>query len=89
VTWERLLSLELEELVVLLAILAIMIAIAAYIISKIRAKSIQHEPTASELLTKFRELHGRGVLTDTEFRTIKTALSEELKNELKDNSETG
>lgn len=88
-TWERLLSLEPERLVVLFAIMAVMIAIAAYIISKIRSKTIQHEPPASELLTKFREMHCRGVLTDAEFRTIKTALSEELKNELKDNSETG
>ena len=30
-------------------------AIAGYVISKLRGKSVQQEPTASELLTKFRE----------------------------------
>jgi hypothetical protein len=89
VAWERILALAPEELVVSLAILASMIAIAAYIISKIRTKAIQREPHASELLSKFREMHSRGVLTDLEFRTIKTALTEQLKNELKDNGDTG
>jgi len=71
-----------------LALLAIMIAIAAYVISQIRAKTLQREPQASELLSKFREMHSRGVLTDAEFRTIKTALAAQLQKELKDNSET-
>jgi len=88
VTWERFLALEPEWLVVSLALLAIMIAIAAYVISQIRAKTLQREPQASELLSKFREMHSRGVLTDAEFRTIKTALAAQLQKELKDNSET-
>jgi hypothetical protein len=89
VTWDRLFAMEPERLVLSFAGLAIMIAIAAYVISKIRPKTLQHEPPASELLSKFREMHSRGVLTDAEFRTIKTALAEQLKNELKDNSEPG
>lgn len=86
-TWEQFLALE--RLIVSFAILASMIAIAAYVISKIRAKTLQREPTASELLSKFREMHSRGVLTDAEFRTIKTALAVQLQKELNDNSETG
>jgi hypothetical protein len=89
VTWERFLELEPEWLIISFAMLAVMIAIAAYVISKIRPKPIQREPRASELLSKFRELHSRGVLTDAEFRTIKTALAELLKKELSDNSEKG
>ena len=87
-TWEQFRALEPEWLVVSFAVLAIMIAIAAYVISKIRAETLQREPPASELLSKFREMHSRGVLTDAEFRTIKTALAEQLQKELKDNSET-
>jgi uncharacterized membrane protein len=89
VTWEQFRALEPEWLVVSFAVLAIMIAIAAYVISKIRAETLQREPRASELLSKFREMHSRGVLTDAEFRTIKTALAEQLQKELNDNSERG
>jgi hypothetical protein len=88
-TWESFLALEPEKIVISFAVLAMMIAVAIYVISKIRTKTLQREPHASELLSKFREMHSRGVLTDAEFRTIKTALTELLKQELKDNSETG
>lgn len=87
-TWEQFLALEPEWLVISLALLAIMIAIGAYVISRIRDKTLQREPPASELLSKFREMHSRGVLTDAEFRTIKIALAAQLQKELKDNSET-
>jgi hypothetical protein len=89
VTWESFLALEPERLVISIAILAMMIAVAAYVISKLRSKTLQRELHASELLSKFREMHSKGVLSDAEFRTIKTALTELLKRELKDNSETG
>jgi uncharacterized protein HemY len=89
VTWEQLRAMEPERLILSFAILAIMTAIAAYVILKIRAKTLQREPRASELRSKFREMHSRGVLTDAEFRTIKTALEEQLPKELNDNSERG
>ena len=88
-TWDQLRALEPERFVISFALLAIMVAIAAYFISKIRAKTLQREPRASELLSKFREMHSRGVLTDAEFRTIKTALAELLQKELSNNSERG
>ena len=88
-SWERFLAMEPEGLVVSLALLAILIAIVTYLISKIRAKTLQREPPACELLSKFSELHSRGELTDAEFRTIKTTLTLQLQKELKDNSETG
>ncbi len=88
VTWNRLLALQPDGMIISLALLAIMIAVAVYVILKIRPKTLQHEPPASELLSKFREMHSRGVLTDAEFRTIKTTLAEQLQKELNDNSET-
>ena len=57
------------------AALALMTTFAAYFIGKIRAKTLQHEPTALELMSKFRELHSQGELSDAEFRTIKTILA--------------
>jgi uncharacterized membrane protein len=71
------------------AALAILVAIGIYLAGKIRAKAVQKEPSASELLTKFREMHSRGVLSDEEFRTIKTTLTERLQTELRDKDKTG
>jgi hypothetical protein len=89
VTWDQLRALEPERLVISFALLAIMVAVAAFVISKIRSNTLQREPPASELLSKFREMHSRGVLTDAEFRTIKTALAVQIQDELNNNSETG
>ncbi len=77
------------ELVFWATIVAIGVAVAAYVIKKIRAEAVQQEPGASELLSKFRDLHSKGELTDAEFRTIKTTLAARLQEELKDNGETG
>jgi uncharacterized membrane protein len=79
---------HIRQLVLGVAALAILVAIAIYLAEKIRAKTVQKEPTASELLTKFREMHYRGVLSDEEFRTIKTKLTERLQTELKDKGGT-
>lgn len=81
---------SLPELTVLwAAILAILVAIAWYVIDKIRPKPVQKEPEASQLLSKFRDLHTQGELSDEEFRTIKTTLAAQLQDELKGNGEEG
>jgi uncharacterized membrane protein len=76
-----------------LAVWTIAISVAAVLagllVAKTRSGSAQKEPTASEMLSKFREQHSRGELSDEEFRTIKTALAARLEQELKDNGETG
>ncbi len=77
------------ELAFWLAVLAGLVALGAYLIGKIRTEPVQKEPTASELLSKFRESHSKGELSDAEFRTIKTSLAARLQNELRDNGETG
>ena len=85
---DRLLESGAETLVLLAALLAVGIAVAAYVTAKVRAKSAQQEPSAQELLTKFGESHSRGELSDAEFRTIITTLTLQLQAELKDNDET-
>ena len=77
------------KLVIWAAMGAVLIAVAVYVIGKIRAEPAQHEPDASDLISKFRDLHSRGELTDAEFRTIKTTLAGRLQEELKDSDETG
>jgi uncharacterized membrane protein len=80
---------QIQQLVLAIAALAMLVAAGIYLTEKIRAKAVQKEPTASELMTKFREMHSRGVLSDEEFRTIKTTLTERLQAELKAKDETG
>lgn len=87
--WDRFWQSGPEWLVLLIAALAILVAVAWYVIGKIRPKSIQKERWANECLSKFRESHSRGELSDEEFRTIKTNLEARLENELNDNGEKG
>ena len=75
--------------VISVAAVAVLVAVGAYVVGKIHPKTIQREPAASELMSKFRELHSRGELNDAEFRTIKTTLAAQLAQELKDNGERG
>ena len=78
-----------EELVLGLAVLAILIAVAVYIIAKIRPHPAQHEHETHELMAKFRELHSRGGLSDEEYRTIKGSFTEQLRRELNDDDGKG
>jgi uncharacterized membrane protein len=85
----KFLEVQAPQLVFWLAIGAILVAVAIYVRGKIRGQSAQQEPTASELMSKFRELHSKGVLSDAEFRTIKSRLAARLGDEVKDNGEIG
>ncbi len=83
---------HIQQLVVAVAALAILVAIGSIgiqLADRYRAKAVQKEPSSGDLLTKFREMHSRGVLSDEEFRTIKTTLTERLQTELKNKDETG
>lgn len=70
------------------AVIFALLAIAFALLRRWRGGAYDAQPTASELLTKFRELHVRGGLSDDEYRTIKTKLARQLDPELNDNNET-
>ena len=74
---------------VLFAAIAVLTGIGALIVSRFRGGKEDDQPPASELLTKFRELHGQGQLTDQEFRKIKSLLASKLEQELSDRDEQG
>ena len=74
-----------EWLILWLALLAVGVAISYYVIEKIRPKPVQKEPESSKWLSKYRELHAKGGLSDVEFRTIKTTLTAQLQSELRNN----
>ena len=77
------------EVLVSGAALALLIAVVVYAVGKFRGSAEQERLGASELLSKFREVHSEGGLSDEEFRTIKTLLSEKLQRELKKSGEKG
>ncbi len=70
------------RLVISLAILAILSIIGLYFVRRFRGESEDAE-TSSTMLTKFREMRHRGVLSDTEFREIKTLLAEDIRAKVK------
>ena len=83
---------ELRNVSVAIALFAVtitFIAVGIYVVLRLRESAEEDRPPASELLTKFRDLHSRGELTDEEFRTIKTKLIEQLREELNDTDEKG
>ncbi len=59
-------------------------ALAVAAVRRWRGDANDGQPQANELLTKFRELHVRGGLSDDEYRTIKTKLATQLDAELND-----
>ena len=86
---ERFLEDWAAQLVIWVALCAILVVVAVYVIGRVRAEPVQQEPKASELISKFRDLHAKGELSEEEFRTIKTNLAVRFQEELNDNDETG
>ena len=80
---------DIAWVLMLCTILALLIALAVYLVGRFRGRADEDQPAASNLLSNFRELHSRGGLSDEEFRTIKTLLAQKLQDELKDTSEKG
>jgi uncharacterized membrane protein len=77
------------EVLVSCAILALMIVVAVYALGKFRGGAEEEQLGASELLSKFREMHAQGGLSDEEFRTIKTLLAGKFQRETKNSGEKG
>jgi uncharacterized membrane protein len=72
------------QLVIWAAALAILVAVAWFVIARVRDERSDNEPESSALLTEFREMHSRGEISDTEFGTIKSSLAGRLQEELND-----
>lgn len=70
------------------AAIFVLLALAITVMRKWRGGSADNRPNTNELLTKFRELHARGGLSDAEYRTIKTKLAAQIEMELKDDEKT-
>jgi uncharacterized membrane protein len=69
------------------AVIFALLALAVLALRRWRGGSADDRPDASELLTKFRELHVRGGLSDDEYRTIKTKLAAQIDTKLNGNNQ--
>jgi hypothetical protein len=67
--------------------IAILTAIAFYVLRAIREHSIQREPKTEDHLDYFRELNSQGKLTEREFRIIKRQLSSRIADAAKEERE--
>lgn len=77
------------DLALSLLILVILTIVAVFVIVRVRRGARQEDPSGIELLSKFRDVHARGGLSDAEYRTIKTRLADRVKEGLKENEEKG
>jgi len=71
------------------ALVFFVLAVAVYVVRKLQhRKEAESSGDSSELITEFRDLHARGGLSDDEYKTIKTKLSAELRDELRDSGQS-
>ena len=71
------------------AVFLFIVSVSIYIAGKFRGGAEKDTPVTSELISKFRELHEQGDLSDEEYRTIKTKLARRLQQELNIDEEKG
>ena len=67
----------------------LLVTVSVYAVGRFRAGSEDDVSSADTLLTKFREMHSKGELTDEEFRNIKTTLAVQQGEEVTDTGERG
>jgi hypothetical protein len=77
------------SLALLSGVLIGLAALGFYVISKVGAAVKASRVETSEMLSNFDEMRDQGVLSDAEYRTIKSMLVERLQTEIKDSSESG
>jgi len=79
----------LAQALLMLAAIFAFLSLGFFVARRLRDRKDDDRPVPDNLLTKFRELHGKGELSDEEFRTIKTKLASQFQSELRDTDETG
>lgn len=81
-SWE-----ELPGLILVLTILGIIVAIAAYVLSKLRAGHKEEEVSPSKLMSLFGELYSDGRISADEYQAIKQRLAATLTSHIEAKAE--
>ena len=66
-----------------------LLALSILALRRWRGGSAEDRLSSSELLTKFRELHLRGTLSEEEYRTIKTKLATRIDTAINNRDQSG
>lgn len=82
-------GIPLAQALLMLAVGVALMAALFYRARRFRGDADKDRLSTHAMLTKFRELHSKGVLSDEEFRTIKTKLAGQIQEELKDTDNMG
>ena len=78
-----------SQVVIWSTILVIVILTTVYVVKRFRDRIDEDMPGPIEHMSFFREIYDEGDITETEFRTIKTVLSEQLEGASNEPDETG
>ena len=70
------------QVVLWVVALLVLMAIAYYALGRYRDRIGEDEQGPNEWLHNFREMHAGGDISDGEFRKVRTALDENVQNEL-------
>ena len=76
------------QVVIWSTVLVIVILTSIYVLKKYRDQIDEDMPGPIEHMSFFREIYDEGDITETEFRTIKTVLSEQLEGASNEPDET-
>jgi hypothetical protein len=79
---------SLTQAALLFAAVFVLTAIGIAIVRRFRDTGSDDSAESSEMMTRFRDLHEQGGLSDEEFRTIKGKLAAKLRADLSDMSTT-
>ena len=76
------------QVVLLLAVLAIMSAVGWSVVARFRDQ-IKDDKTDTDVLAEFLQMHQRGDLSQAEYRTIKTIMADQVQDRLNSNDGKG
>lgn len=80
--WFSFLDDRYAQIIVGVAVIAVLVAIGVYIVGKMRTAFNEQPQNTSDVMSTFRELHEEGELSDEEYKSIKAKLSASLKQEI-------
>ena len=74
----------LAEVAFLFGVIFVLTVAGIYVSKRFRGQADHDASLTSDMTTTFRELHGRGHLSDDEYRTIEIVLKNEIRRDSRD-----
>jgi uncharacterized membrane protein len=79
----------LVQVMLWMTVLIGLVIIGVLVVQRFRGGAADKGTSANELITNFQEMRSRGVISDADYRKIKSVLGAELQSELKDDKDKG